>query len=131
MPKRVEILPKPHAGVYLRRAANLVQTMEWAEGARNADGTATNAVQAAIALGDAFTVFFLGQRSRGQDHHEVIALVARCGSSSAAEVARLLQRVLDKTAEVEYEDRDVKLSDAHFLADKVRRLWAAVSSELD
>jgi len=57
-------------------------------------------------------------------------LVVRCKSNSAVEVAHLLQRVLDKKGEVEYEDRDVKLSDVRILTDKVRRLWAAVSSEL-
>jgi hypothetical protein len=127
---RVEVLPKSHAGIYLRRAANLVKTMEWAEEVRNVDGTATNAVQAAIALGDAFTVFFTGQRSRGQDHHEVISLVARCKSTSAPEVGSLLQRILDRKAEVEYEGRDVKLSEARELAKRVRRLFAVVTREM-
>ena len=35
---RAEVLPKARSTVYLRRAENLVSTMELAEKARNADG---------------------------------------------------------------------------------------------
>jgi len=127
---RVEVLPKTQSRVYLRRAANLLKTMEWAEEERNPDGVATNAVQAAIGLGDAYTVFFLQRRSRGQDHHEVVGLVARCQSSNAAEVGQLLQRILNRKSEVEYQAREVDLRDAREVARHVRKLSALVRSAL-
>ncbi|HKN06698.1 MAG TPA: hypothetical protein VJ021_03700 [Thermoplasmata archaeon] len=123
---RVEVLPKARAKVYLRRAENLLKTMEWAEREQNPDGVAINAVQTAISLGDAFTVFFLQERSRGQDHHEVVGLATRCKSPAAAEVGQSLHRILYRKNEVEYEGREVLLSDARELAKQVRRLSSLV-----
>lgn len=104
--------------------------MEWAADTANPDGVATNAVQAAIALGDAYTVFFAQQRSRGQDHHEVIALVARTKAPTANEVGTLLQRILNRKSEVEYRDRDVRMSDARELAKFTRKLYSLISTDL-
>ena len=123
---RAEVLPKARSKVYLRRADNLLRTMEWAEKEQNPDGVATNAVQAAISLGDAYTVFFLQRRCRGQDHHEVTGLVTRCKSSDSRAVAESLHRILGRKNEVEYEGREVRLTDARQLAKQVRRLSAAV-----
>lgn len=102
--------------------------MDWAETERNTDGVATNAIQAAIALGDAYTVFFLQRRCRGQDHHEVIRLVAQCSSSSSPEVGQWLQRILSRKSEVEYEAREVRPGDARELAKYVRKLSSLVHS---
>jgi len=120
--KRVEILAKPRATVYLRRAENLLITMEWAVRARNPDGVAVAAVQAAVALGDAFPVSTQQRRSRAQDHHEMVTLVAQSRTQSSAEVAGLIQQVLDHKSEVEYGSREVKLADAEALAKSVRKL---------
>ena len=127
---RVEVLPKGKATVYLRRAENLLKTMEWAETEGNPDGVATNAVQASIALADAYTVFFLQQRSRGQDHREVVVLLARTKTPNASEVGRLVQRILNRKSEVEYQDRDVRMSDARELAKFTRKLYSLISTDL-
>jgi uncharacterized protein HemX len=127
---RAETLPKSKAGVYLRRAENLLQAMRWAEEARNADGVAVAAVQAAVALGDAFTVFTQQRRSRAQDHHELVKLVAQSRTKSSAEVAGLVERILDQKSEVEYGNRDVRLADAEVLAKAVRKLAVVVRDAL-
>lgn len=83
---RTKAVPRGRTVVYLSRAENLLRTVDWALRESNADGAATNAIHAAIALGDAYTVHFLGERSRGQDHHEVFALVSRCRAPKSRDV---------------------------------------------
>jgi len=100
--------------------------MEWAIKEENPDGIATNAVHAAIALGDAFTVSQIQRRSRGQDHHEVLLLIAQCRSPAAPEVGRFLQRILNRMEEVQYQSRDVQLDDAEELAKHARKLISIV-----
>jgi hypothetical protein len=127
---RVQPLPRSKSGVFLSRAGNLLLTMELAEKEANPDGVATTAVQAAIALGDAYTIHFRQERCRGQDHHEVIALIARCNAPSKGEVGPTLSRILGRKSEVEYEDRAVTLKDAREIARWVRALDALVRSDL-
>lgn len=119
---RFEMLPRSKATVYLNRAENLLATMEMASKTRNADGVAVMAVQAAVALGDAFTVWSQERRSRAHDHHELVKLVAASRTKGSSEVAGLIQRVLDKKSAVEYGNRDVRLPDAETLAKATRKL---------
>jgi hypothetical protein len=129
-PTRVKQLPRERAKVYLTRAENLLRKMDLAEREKNSDGIATTAVQAAVALGDAYTIHFLRERCRGQDHHEVITLVARINAPCRGEVGPLISRILDRKSAVEYEDRAVTLNDAKELARWVRALSGLVHSDL-
>ena len=104
--------------------------MALAEATKNPDGVATNAVQAAIALGDAYTIHFLQERCRGQDHHEVLTLIARSGAPHKAEVGETLTRILNRKGEVEYADRAVGLKDASDLANRVRTLREFVQEDI-
>jgi hypothetical protein len=119
---RIQVLPRSKAQIYLKRAENLLATVELAEAAENADGVATAGVQAAVSLGDAFTVWTLQRRSRGQDHAEVVAVIARSESPGAPEVAKLLQKILNRKSDVEYGDREVRMADARQIAQDVRKL---------
>ena len=127
---RVQAIPKHRAAVYLNRARNLLRTMELAEKEANPDGMATSAVQAAIALGDAYTIHFRQERSRGQDHQEVIVLVARCATPRRGDVGPLLSRILARKNAVEYEDRAVTPDDAQELAKWVRALDKLVREDI-
>lgn len=129
-PTRVQRLPAARAEVYLTRAGNLLKTMELAEKEGNPDGVATNAVQAAIALGDGYTIHFRQERCRGQDHHEVLLLIARCGSPHRGQIGQILSRILDRKGEVEYADRAVSLKEARELASRVRALTALVRDDI-
>jgi hypothetical protein len=130
MTPRVEVLPRARGLVYFRRAENLLKTMELADREANPDGIATDAIQAAIALGDAYTVSMVQRRSRGQDHSEVLLLVRDSPSASSPEVARLLQRVLNRRNETLYVGREVTLRQARELAALVRKLHAVVTSAI-
>ncbi|MFY9716718.1 MAG: hypothetical protein WAK40_02115 [Thermoplasmata archaeon] len=105
--------------------------VELAEKEANPDGVATNAVQAAIAYADAYTIYLRSERSRGQDHHEVLTLIARCKAPNAGEVGSLLSRILDRKGEVEYEDRAVTMKVAIEIAKRARVLGGQVHSTVD
>jgi hypothetical protein len=124
------VLPRDRAAVYLRRAENLLRVVEAADQAGNPDGIVTNAVQAAIALGDAYTVFYVQRRSRGQDHAEALILIRECPSSSTPDVARILQRIHSRRSEVLYESRDVSLREARELANLTRQLASIVRAAI-
>jgi hypothetical protein len=124
---RVEVLPRERGLLYLHRAENLLKTMELSDRDSNPDGIAVNAIQAAIALADAYTVSILRRRSRGQDHSEVLLLIRDCPADTAPEVARLLQRILNRRSESLYESREVTLRQGRELAALARKLHAAVT----
>jgi hypothetical protein len=127
---RVEVLPRSKASIYLLRGENLLATMNLAEGAANPDGVATAGVQAAVSFADAFTVWTLQQRSRGQDHAEVVAVIARSGSPAASEVAKLVQRILNRKSAVEYGAREVRMSEARQIGQDARKLGTLVRAAL-
>ncbi|HTT45130.1 MAG TPA: hypothetical protein VMH38_03830 [Thermoplasmata archaeon] len=128
---RVQVLPRSKAAVCLDRGDNLVRTVELADRESNPDGVGTSAVQASIALGDAYTIYFRNERCRGQDHHEVLALIARCQAPNDGEIGRTLSRILDRKGEVEYADRAVSLKEARELERWVGRLSALVHAEVE
>lgn len=69
-------------------------------------------VQCAVSYADSFTIAHVSQRCRGQDHHEVIALIARCPTPVKGEVSKRFQQILNRNSEVEYGSREVRRSDA-------------------
>jgi hypothetical protein len=87
-------------------------------------------VQAAIALGDAYTIHFLQERCKGQDHHEVFTLIDRSGAARKGQVGPTISWVLGRKNEVEYEDRAFSLNDARELAKWVRALSVLVHADL-
>ena len=101
--------------------------MQLAERVENAGGVAPAGIQAAVSLGDAFTEWALYRGSRGQGLAGVVALIAQSESQRAPEVAKLIQKILDRKRDVEYGDREVQMSDArqigqdpHKLSNRVR-----------
>lgn len=129
-PSRVEILDSERARVYVDRGENLLSTAKQALAAGNPDGAATSAIQCVVAFADGFTVWHLRQRSRGQDHHEVIGLIARVRSPASQEVAKFVQLALDRKNEVEYGSRRVREADALHLVDNAEKLAKLVRTSL-
>jgi hypothetical protein len=123
-------VPRSRADVYLRRGRNLLLVVERAEADKNWDGAAVTGVQAAIAYADAFTISKLGLRSRGQDHAEVVPLIARVGSENSANLATDVQKVLNRKSAVEYGDRQVSADDSRTISRDLRNIARIVESEL-
>jgi HEPN domain-containing protein len=107
-----------------------MEGVDWGLEQGNASVVSVCAVQASISAVDACLVHYLGQRSTGRDHHEALRLVAASGSPSKREIGQHLQRVLDQKNEVEYQDREVTLSDAKEIAKHARRVLLTVQTEL-
>jgi HEPN domain-containing protein len=128
---RTADVPRGRSRVYLRRAEQLMEGVDWGIEQDNASVAALNAVHASISAVDAFLVHRLGRRSSGLDHHESLRLVASSKSPAKREIGQHLQRVLDKKNEVEYQDREVTLGDARELAKHAHRLLDAVRKQLD
>lgn len=112
VPARIEPLERSKARLYLRRGDNLLAAARTALSDRNADAAAVAGVQCAVSYADSFTIAHLSQRCRGQDHHEAIALIARCPTPVKGEVSKILQQILNRKSEVEYGSREVRMSDA-------------------
>lgn len=103
---RVQRLSRDHYGVYLRRAQQFAHGMRGAMEARQYTLAGLCAVHCTISLCDALSVFHLGERSRGQDHHEVVGLVGRARLDGwGARAAQVVEILAMKNA-FEYEDRD-------------------------
>lgn len=126
---RTAAVSRSRARIYWRRGQNLIRAMAFAENAGNLDGIAICGVQAAVSLGDAFTVSRLGLRSRGRDHGESVRLIATVEATQAARLASLVQRVLNKKSEVEYGDREVTRPEAAEIATLAREIEAVVAPD--
>jgi HEPN domain-containing protein len=124
LPRTVPV-PRARSSVFLRRGNNLFALAEAALHENNHDGAATCAIQASIALADALTVRRLGLRSRGQDHREVVALVAQMDLRKGDRISTLIQAILDRKTDVEYGDTEVSKADARQLV-----AWAREQREL-
>lgn len=126
MPVRVESLPKSRYLPYRRRASSLLSTMERAVVDGQVHGASLAAVHATIAAADALTVFYLGLRSRGQDHRELMALVRRLPLERASESAGRLGSVLTRKSEVEYGSVEPSHREVDALAANCRKFveWA-------
>lgn len=85
-----------------------------------------NAVHAAIAASDALTSFHLGERSRGKDHSDAGALLARVALPDAKEKAGQLGRVVAMKNLVAYEAREPSRREAEEMMTRMERFvgWA-------
>ena len=104
----------------------MCKRMKRAAEAGNWEGAALAAVHTAISTVDAVTVFYLGQRSRGQKHEDAIALLSATGIPAIAEKRRQFLDILRLKNAVEYEARTTRRAEAEQAALQAERLflWA-------
>jgi HEPN domain-containing protein len=126
MTGRTESLPREKFEVYRERAEGLRKSMENSLKNLEYHGAMLSAIHAAISAGDALTVFYLGERSRGQDHGELISLISRISLEGATVQARRLASILARKTDAEYGSSSPTLKEAESLALQVRRFtsWA-------
>lgn len=106
------VVPKDEARDYLVKAEEFQRAAlrAMASGDRNAAGVL--AIHAGITAADAITIHFLGLRSAGQRHLDVLALLGQTAHPSKAAVQRQLNELLREKKSVEYEGRLISLGDA-------------------
>jgi len=87
------------------------------------------AVLAGIAASDAACCTRLGQRSRGQDHSQAVALV-RTVRPEGEQLARDLERLLTIKDNAQYGTIAISLQQARAAAQQARRMVATVEAML-
>lgn len=106
------VVPKEEARHYLAKAEEFQRAAQrsLASGDRNAAGVL--AIHAGITAADAITIHFLGLRSAGQRHLDVLGLMAQTAHARRAAIQRQLNELLGEKKSVEYEGRLVSLGDS-------------------
>lgn len=118
------------AGNYLKKAQEFAATMEAALEEKRWNAAALSAVHAAISAGDAMLAAFVGIRSAGQDHRQIVTLLADHLGHEGGQASKHVQRVIALKNLVEYEDRLIRQAEANQMATHVRRLMALAESKL-
>lgn len=89
------------------------------------------AVQAAIAASDAFTIYFIGERSASDRHLDAISVFSRVsGVPDLAQPRSHLTRLLEEKATIEYSGDSPKPKDVERLTQHARRLVDFVAKHL-
>lgn len=110
--RETEAVPKAEAADYLAKAEEFQRGARRLldSGDRNAAGVL--AIHAGISAADAITIHFLGLRSAGQRHLDVLALLGQTTHPRKANVQRQLNELLGEKKSVEYEGRLISVGDA-------------------
>jgi HEPN domain-containing protein len=111
-PRETVLVPSNEARNYLGKAEEFQRAAarELAAGDRNAAGFL--AIHAGITAADALTIHFLGLRSAGQRHLDVLALLGQTAHPRKADIQRQLTELLGEKKSVEYEGRQVSVGDS-------------------
>jgi HEPN domain-containing protein len=88
--------------------------------AKRAIAATSLAIHAAINAADAVCGRRLGKRAAGQDHDQVIGLLAEAGKDGA-DLAKDLRRLLPMKTKAEYDPDDIPLAAASRAVDRARR----------
>jgi HEPN domain-containing protein len=121
--KRVTVaVPKLDARDYLAKAEEFQRaaSRSLAEGDPNAAGVL--AIHAGISAADAITIHFLGLRSAGQRHLDVLGLLSQTAHPRKVAAQRQLQELLGEKKAVEYEGRLVSVSDSNRMVKLASRM---------
>lgn len=127
---RVVIVAKRHAPEFLEKARGFLKGAK----ASLADGEETSAgalaIHAGISAADALTVHFLGQRSAGQRHMDVLGLLERVPPAQRGGVVNQLRTLLSEKNAVEYDQKLLPRGDGGAMVALAERIVARVASSL-
>jgi hypothetical protein len=114
------------AGAYLAVAEEFQQAAVLCAGSQLWRAAGTCAIHAAIAAGDAVSLYELNERSNSSNHDDAADLLRQSGADGAREKAGQLGAVLRVKNRVEYEWRPISEKEARDLVKRSGRLvvWA-------
>jgi HEPN domain-containing protein len=117
---------------YLKKADQCIKTAKEALDKGRWNASAINSVHAVISSCDALTVFYLGLRSSGERHEDVIDLMAKTNirEEEFSKVKRQVLRVLTKKNLVEYEERLVYQKEAESIFKDAERVYSWVRNKI-
>lgn len=117
---------------YLKKANQSVQTAKEALDKGRWNASAINSVHTVISSCDALTVFYLGLRSSGERHDEVIDLISKTNikEEEFTKVKRQVLRVLAKKNLAEYEQRLVYQKEAESIFKDAERVYDWIRNKI-
>jgi HEPN domain-containing protein len=110
--RETEAVPKAEAADYLAKAEEFQRGARRLLDAGDRNAAGVLAIHAGIAAADALTIHFLGLRSAGQRHLDVLALLSQTAHPRRAALQRQLNELLGEKKSVEYEGRLLSIGDA-------------------
>lgn len=125
-PPRTSRVAPTRYRIYLGRAEAFARMMDVAAGHGEVDVAVSNAAHCVISACDALLVHQLGVRSKGEDHEEVIDLLASLGIEGTTEHRRQVASLLEAKRQAEYEDRSMTVAEGREALEQARRIleWA-------
>ncbi|MFA5860272.1 MAG: hypothetical protein WDA16_01120 [Candidatus Thermoplasmatota archaeon] len=119
-------LAKARYAIYLKKTAEFDRTMRDAAARKDWNAVGLNAVHTVISAADALTTFYLGERSTGDSHFDVIDLLRQLPLEEAKEKAQQAFSVINEKNVIEYEDVDFDEKSAGKIEKQARRFheWA-------
>lgn len=124
---KIRKVNKARHQIYLKKAAEFLRAMDDAANRGDWNAVGLNAVHTVISSADALTTFFLGERSSGESHTEVVDLLRRLPfETEAKDRAKQAFEVINEKNLVEYEDADFDEARARRCEARARRFheWA-------
>lgn len=110
--RETAVVPRGEAPDYLRKAAEFQRGAARLLEAGDQNAAGVLAIHAAITAADAITIHFLGLRSAGRRHLDVIGLIADTSHPRKATIQRQLNELLGEKKGLEYEGRLVSVGDS-------------------
>ena len=121
-PPRTAETPRREANGFLRKAKEFIAGAQQGLQEGRPNGAALEAIHAATAASDALTIWHLGQRSRGEDHQEVLRLIRGVPGVSESKLERQLLDVLSVKNNVEYGGEGISVERAETTVTQARRI---------
>jgi hypothetical protein len=121
---RARSVSRSEARAYLAKADQYLSAAVDSLAADRTIAATSLAIHAAINAADAVTGARLGSRAGGEDHNQVLVLLAQSGPDGAT-VARDLTRLLPLKTRAEYDPDDVAPSIASSAVERARRCVSA------
>ena len=127
---KTKTIEKGDYKIYIHKAKDFYDTMLKAKDAGKWTAVGLNAVHCAISCCDSMLVFHLGIRSTGEDHTQVVDLLARLPQAGLSNEIAAFKRVIAKKNTIAYENREFHRAEAMDVLKLSERFYNWVLSNL-
>ena len=110
--RETDHVPAAEAVDYLRKDVEFQESAVAALAAGKRNSAGVLAIHAAITAADALTIHYLGLRSAGRRHLDVLGLITQTGHPRRDKIGRQLAELLGEKKGVEYEGRMISTGDS-------------------
>ncbi len=121
LPRTEPVASEEHTA-YLLKAREFLALARDSLGDLRYSGAGLGAIHGVISACDAFTIFHLEVRSRGEDHRDVVRVMERVSTDGLKEVTRQVLSVLDLKSRVEYGGDGLTAEEAEKIVTRAERV---------